>query len=111
MVVKEKNKFLFYQKNHLEWLSGQWELPTFVLETNDDKLKQYPKIKVKKGYAEAPSIKTGITKYSIYNYIVEMSLLDFGKLTEKIEIEYVFKTHNEKLNLSTASSKVLKKVL
>ncbi|MGZ3808333.1 MAG: hypothetical protein ACXVCE_09620, partial [Bacteriovorax sp.] len=110
VVVKENKKILFYQKNHDEWLSGQWELPTFVLETNDELLKQYPKVKSKKQFIEAQKIKTGITKYSIENYIVEMSLLDFNKLIKNIEIEYVFKTHNEKLNLSTASIKALKKI-
>lgn len=111
VVVKEKNKILFYKKCESEWLAGQWELPTFILETNDEKLKQYPKVKSKKQFGEAPVIKTGITKYSIENHIIEMSLLDFNKLAKNIGIEYVFKTHNEKLNLSTASIKALKKII
>ncbi|MBC7540238.1 MAG: hypothetical protein H7281_15540, partial [Bacteriovorax sp.] len=110
VVVKEKNKILFYQKGSDQWLSGQWELPTFVLETNDKKLKQYPKVKNKKKFIEAQFIKTGITKYSIDNHIVEMSLLDFKKISKNMEIKYIFKTQNEKLNLSTTSIKVLKKV-
>lgn len=110
VVVKDKNKILFYQKGSDEWLSGQWELPTFILETNDEKLKQYPKIKNKKQFDQAVVIKTAITKYSIANHIVEMSLLDFKQLTKKLELEYVFKTHNEKLNLSTTSIKALKKI-
>ncbi len=110
VVVKEKNKILFYKKNENEWLAGQWELPTFILETNDEKLKQYPKVKSKKLFTEAVKVKTGITKYSIDNHILEMSLSDFEKLTKNIEIEYIFKTHNEKLNLSTASIKALKKI-
>jgi A/G-specific adenine glycosylase len=108
--VKDKNKILFYQKQSDQWLSGQWELPTFILETNDAKLKQYPKVKSKKQFTEALVIKTGITKYSIDNHLIEMSLLEFKKLTAKIEIEYIFKIHNEKLNLSTASIKALKKI-
>jgi A/G-specific adenine glycosylase len=110
VVVKDKNKILFYQKQSDQWLSGQWELPTFILETNDAKLKQYPKVKSKKQFTEALVIKTGITKYSIDNHLIEMSLLEFKKLTAKIEIEYIFKIHNEKLNLSTASIKALKKI-
>jgi A/G-specific adenine glycosylase len=109
VVVKENKKILFYQKNSAEWLAGQWELPTFILETNDELLKQYPKVKSKKQFFEAQMIKTGITKYTIENYIIEMSLLDFEKFSKSIEIEYVFKTYDEKLNLSTASIKVLKK--
>ncbi len=110
VVVKEKKKILFYQKAEDEWLSGQWELPTFILETNDEKLKQYPRIRAKKEFAEAAKIKTGITKYSIENHIVEMTVDEFKKLTSKIDISYEFKTHNEKLNLSTTSIKALKKV-
>lgn len=110
VVVKEKKKILFYQKNEKEWLAGQWELPTFILETNDEKLKQYPRIKPRRQFIEAEKIKTGITKYSIENHIVEMSMDEFEKLTSKIDIAYEFKTHNEKLNLSTTSIKALKKI-
>ncbi len=113
IVVKEKNKILFYQKKKDEWLSGQWELPSFILESNDENLKQYPRIKTLKSYDKAQVIKTGITKYTIENYIIEMNLSDFMKFSKKIEIEieYLFKIHNEKLNLSTASIKILKKII
>lgn len=110
VVVKEKNKILFYQKNNDEWLSGQWELPTFILETNDEKLKQYPKVKSKKLFTEAKSLKTGITKYSIDNHMIEMSLLEFNKIVKNLDIKYVFKNPELNLNLSTTSIKVLKKI-
>lgn len=110
VVVKEKNKILFYQKGTDQWLSGQWEVPTFILETNDQKLNQYPKIKNKKEFSTGFVLKTSITKYSIENLIIEMSLENFNRLIKKNDIEYVFKIHNEKLNLSTASIKVLKKI-
>ena len=45
IVVKEKNKYLFYQKTQDQWLSGQWELPTFIIDSSDKNLKQYPSIK------------------------------------------------------------------
>ena len=108
VVVKEKNKLLFYQKGEKDWLSGQWELPTFILETNDEKLKQYPRIKNKKEFANLPSIKTGITKYNIQNFIIEMNVSDFEKLSKKIEIDYKFKAVSENLNASTSTLKVLK---
>jgi A/G-specific adenine glycosylase len=110
VIVRDNHKILFYRKNEGEWLAGQWELPTFNFETNDEKLKQYPVIKSKKKYLEAESVKTSITKYQIINYFVEMSLVDFEKLTSDIEIKYLFKINNEKLNLSTASIKILKKI-
>ena len=110
IVVKEKNKFLFYQKAQDQWLSGQWELPTFIIETSDKNLKQYPSIKWNKNIDKALKIKTGITKYSIENYIVEMSMEEFNKLNFPKNIDYVFKVTNDKLNLSTASIKALKKI-
>jgi A/G-specific adenine glycosylase len=108
VVVTDKKKVLVYQKGAKEWLSGQWELPTFILETNDESLKQYPIIKMKKDFEDLPMIKTGITKYNIYNFIAEMPLSEFEKLSKKIEIDYVFKTNDEKLNASTATQKVFK---
>lgn len=110
VVVRDRKKVLFYQKAEDEWLSGQWELPTFILDTNDEKLLQYPRVRSKKEFEGAAQIKTSITKYSIDNHIVEMSLEEFEKFTNKIEIEYELKIHNEKLNLSTASIKALKKI-
>ena len=108
VVVKEKKKILVYQKSAKEWLSSQWELPTFILETNDELIKQYPHIKIKKEFENLPYLKTGITKYNIHNYIMEMSLSEFEKMAKKIDVEYEFKTNNEKLNMSTATQKVLK---
>ena len=39
---------------------------------------------------------------------MEMSLFEFEKMAKKIEIEYEFKMNNDKLNMSTATQKVLK---
>lgn len=108
VVVTDKKKILVYKKSASEWLSGQWELPTFIIETNDDKLKQYPRINFKKNIEKLPMIKTGITKYNIYNYIVQMSLEEFESFAKKIDIEYEFKTPDQKLNASTSTLKVLK---
>src|SRR5204863_300673 len=45
VVVLKKNKLLVYKKAHNEWLSGQYEMPTFIISTTDKKLKQYPYFK------------------------------------------------------------------
>ena len=108
VVVTDKKKILVYKKDESQWLSGQWELPTFIIETNDDKLKQYPRINYKKNIEKLPMIKTGITKYNIYNYIAQMSLEEFESFAKKIDIEYEFKNHDQKLNASTSTLKVLK---
>ena len=110
VVVSNNKKILVYQKGDKEWLSGQWELPTFIFETNDEKLKQYPSIKTKKSYEKLEMIKTGITKYNIYNYIQEMPLEEFEKLSPKSDINFVFKTNSEALNASTTTFKILKKM-
>jgi A/G-specific adenine glycosylase len=110
VVVRENKKVLVYQKAEKEWLAGQWELPSFVIETNDNSLKQYPPIKMKKSFLELPMIKTGITKYTIENYILETDLDAFEKMIRGVEKSYEFKINNERLNLSTASLKSLKKI-
>ena len=43
--VVKGDQILAYQKKKGEWLEGQWEVPTFVIETNDPKFKQYPVLK------------------------------------------------------------------
>lgn len=110
VVVTDKKKIMVYQKGEKEWLAGQWELPTFIFETNDPKLVQYPVIKSKKSFETLPVIKTGITKYNIQNFVAEMSVDEFEALTKKIDIEYEFKTNSAALNVSTATQKVLKLV-
>lgn len=107
VIVRDKNKILFYQKGSDEWLSGQWELPTFILDTNDEKLKQYPKIKTKKSFESLPGFKTAITKYKIENAVVEMPLDNFKTLAKGISVEYCFKNNSKDLNISTASLKSL----
>jgi A/G-specific adenine glycosylase len=109
VVVREKNKILFYQKKDSEWLAGQWELPTFIIHSSDKNLIQYPKLKWRKSFEALPVIKTGITKYAITNFIIELSPSEFKELVGDHE-HFHFKINNEKLNLSTASIKVLKKI-
>jgi A/G-specific adenine glycosylase len=109
VIVRDGKKILVYQKSDKEWLAGQWELPSFIIETNDESLKQYPPLKMKKVFTELPMIKTGITKYTIENYILEIGLDEFQKVTRGIKKNYEFKLNNERLNLSTTSIKVLKK--
>ena len=109
IVVTEKNKVLVYQKSNSEWLAGQWELPTFIIETNDENLKQYPSLRNKKSYQTLPVIKSGITKYAISNSICHMNLKDFKELAKNHQIDYQFKVNDKKLNLSSTCIKILKK--
>lgn len=108
VIVRNKNKILVFQKKDNEWLSGQWELPTFIIKTNDQNLTQYPTLKMKKGYEKLPILKTGITKYKIFNHVLDMRQDEFLELTSHLDQVYHFKTNDDKLNLSTASIKILK---
>lgn len=104
IIVQKKEKVLSYKKEKGEWLEGQFELPTFILESEDEKLKQYSRVIW--DYKDLPNYKTSITKYKITNYILNISEakfkkdFDFGNL--------IWCDPNEKSsNLSTASSKAL----
>jgi A/G-specific adenine glycosylase len=68
--VVKKRKILVYEKAEGEWLSGQFEVPTFIISTTDEKLSQYQRLKGKLTGKKA-ILKTGITKYKIINHLVE----------------------------------------
>lgn len=59
-----------------EWLAGQVDLPTFVLECSDEKFNRYPRWqgKVPK---ELMRLKSTITKYTFENIVVEAPLENF----------------------------------
>lgn len=107
VVVIEKNKILAYKKSSNEWLSNQYEIPTFVLTSEDEKFNQYPVIE-KEHLKFLPSFRTGITKYKIDNFVVVMSYNEF-KQEFKTQIETkTFKLLESKSLLSTASLKALR---
>lgn len=108
VVVKKNNEILFYQKQENEWLSGQWELPSFIIETNDKCLEQYPKLKMKKAHFLGKTFKTSITKYKIENFIYEMSENDFMEMVLDNDVHYQFYPLSKNLNASTASLKAMK---
>lgn len=109
IVVQKNDQVLCYQKVSGEWLEGQWELPTFVIETNDAQFKQYPKFPQEIDALDLPLVKTGITKYSLENRIVVMDEKSFKRL--KLTQEFVWKSISERgSNLTTASTKCLQKL-
>lgn len=108
-VVKKGKKILAYKKAKSEWLSGQLEIPTFILNTNDPKLKQYPKLERDLELKGRKKFKTGITKYKITNYIYEVELKEFERIVGSRE-EYNFVENNSKTeNFSTATLKTIAK--
>jgi A/G-specific adenine glycosylase len=110
VIVKKGNCVLAYKKDVHQWLSGQYELPTFVISSSDPKLSQYPILLKKMNLEGLLSYKTGITKYSITNTVLvtsEHELNSFG-----LNLRFEWKDfRDEKANLSTASLKALNKIL
>ena len=103
IIIKRGDNIILYKKNENEWLSGQYELPTFCL--NDSGFKQYPYLSFE--YKNLNSIKTNITKYKINNYYIRLSKTEFNMLINSKRYQWYNLKHEK--NLSTASLKILKK--
>jgi A/G-specific adenine glycosylase len=112
-VVMEKGQFLGYRKTENQWLSGQVELPTFVIDCTDAQFNQYPRpsFALDKDLKKLPTLKTAITKYAIKNKILTISKSDFKRLLGKQASMFDFFSCNErKENLAATTIKILKKV-
>lgn len=101
--VRKKDKILVYKKSADEWLSGQYEVPTFVLKTTDKKLKQYPH--ASREFDVVSQYKTGITKYSIVNHVALAEQKDLRGFSRELEWRSI-DAHES--NFSTATLKGLK---
>ena len=103
VIVEKDNSILAYQKKSDEWLTGQFEIPTFIIECEDHKLNQYPRLD-NDIFFNLPIIRTGITKYKIFNYVLFASESELKKIsTQNKTLEWI---SNYSL-LSTTSKKVL----
>lgn len=107
IVVKKGNKVLVYKKSEKEWLSGQYEVPTMIIESSDAKLLQYPRLKRAIDHGPLKKFKTGITKYKITNSILVTNQKELQALGLTYELEWR-DLEDENSNLSTASVKALK---
>lgn len=103
--VMKGEKLLVYQKEEGEWLSGQFEVPTFILKSTDKKLQQYPAMDFK-GEFKA-SFKTGITKYKIENKVLHLDEKAFKKMKFERKV-YWKEVRSEDSNFTTATMKGLK---
>lgn len=108
IVCFKDNQILAYFKKEGEWLSGQWELPSLIIETNDKSLLQYERLKKKLDLENLESFKTSITKYKIENIIYPCSYLKAKSLFDQNRLEFL--SNKEIKKLSTASLKALKKL-
>ena len=103
VVVEKNGKILAYKKNESEWLSNQYEIPTFILDSDDENLSQYPKVELNH-LKLLPSFKTGITKYKIDNFVLFMSEKEFIQNIGKFDR---YQWLEDKSHLSTSSIKSL----
>lgn len=110
-----KKKFKAIKKSDIEWLSGQYELPTFILRSEDRSLDQYPRLgKRFAKFKNLPSLKTSITKYRITNYIWAGTQKDFYREFQSYSKVLAASEKWEELKpaqtqkLSTASLKAIK---
>jgi A/G-specific adenine glycosylase len=108
VIIQKGEKVLAYQKSSQEWLSGQFEIPTLLVRSEDKTLKQYPVLKklsvLKKQCGE---FKTGITKYNLKNIVLSMTEQEFRQLKFPHPVEWHSLGDH---NLSTSSLKALKSV-
>lgn len=108
LIVYKDEKILTYKKSSSEWLAGQREIPSFIIESEDKSLKQYPFLKKNIEYELLPVIKTGITKYRIQNFVIICNEDEFFEITGKKVHNYELIEPTQKSNLSTTSLKCLK---
>ena len=111
--IKGKNKILAYQKREKEWLAGQYELPTWVLSSEDKKITQYPVLNSKEmanslNVKSLKSFKSTITRYSIQNSVIQVSWSEFQKSGMNLDHYQFVLLDNEKTNFATSVIKTLK---
>lgn len=106
VITLNEGKLLSYKKKKNEWLSGQYEVPTFIISSEDQELTQYPASTLNIEYDLLPMLKTGITKYRIANYLLFVSQKELENLGFKLKA-YEWIELNEQSNFSTTTFKAL----
>lgn len=104
LVLRKEGKVLVYKKRRDEWLSGQYEVPTFTLFSEDESLNQYPQLEFS-NYDLLPWLKTGITKYRIMNFVMALSEGEFSTLGLSLG-EFSWEEVSD-IHLSTGSLKAI----
>ena len=110
-IHQKKDGILCYRKQANQWLTNQWELPTFNL-TKLDNFHQYPAYGKKNiDKKELLYIKTFITKYKITNYLTkEKPPKSWYQKNPSYKYISFKEIEKKKFILSTASIKSLEKL-
>ncbi len=108
VITYKKNKIIGYQKSEKEWLSGQVEIPTYVLSSTDKNFQQYPFFPAEKISLEnCPSFQTSITKYKIKNIVLRCQEDFFLKNFPKEDRFAFYDSRFKNSNFSTSTIKSL----
>ncbi len=107
VIVKKRNTILAFKKNKFEWLSDQWEIPTFIVNSTDKKLSQYPFLKIDQTKIDH-KFKSSITKYKITNFVITLDENKFREVCKDERYEFIDIKDLDRSNLSTASVKSYK---
>lgn len=132
-VIMQKNAIMLVQRKKGTWLEGQWELPTLIMKTNNDKFQQYEYGNISltkeleqlhRSHQNVFEIKSSITQYKILNIIFSNKISSnqywHSKFQKKIqsEINHKFKESKfipteqlDQLALSSVTLKILAKIL
>jgi len=100
VIVEREGKYLTYKKSSTQWLAGQNEIPTFMIDSKDPKLNQYPKIVGE--FNLLPSFKSAITKYKILNFVIWVNEKEAKEMGLDLN-----KYSYSNTNLSTGSEKAI----
>lgn len=103
IILKKNGKYLAYKKSKNQWLSGQYEVPTFEMGNENLVPHQYPALEGFESLDLLPEIKTSITKYKITNKILYINSKELN--TFPIDLKHYEWISPEKL--STASLKAI----
>ena len=110
IVVRKRGSILGVEREEGQWLSGQVELPTFIIHSEDPKLDQYPVWKGKVNLEHLPSLKTGITKYKIENIILDLSEDEWKKVKAKTSELKFYSLKSKNTHFSTTTLKILDRI-
>lgn len=106
IVCVRDGKVLVSKRRKGSWLEGQYEVPSFILNSEDEKLSQYSWWEGEK-FDFDQEFKSTITQYKITNYVQEVENVPKSIDTESCEWLPIDLAES---NLSTATFKCLKKL-
>ncbi|RLA63185.1 MAG: A/G-specific adenine glycosylase [Epsilonproteobacteria bacterium] len=108
VILVEKGEILAHKRKKGQWLVDQWELPTFILKSEDKNLVQYPKLKKSPKLDKKFEFKSSITKYKITNHVIQMNYQDFRRIIPASTHFKFIKLDTEEQNFTTATLKALR---